>query len=424
MEYVNAHKPVDTPKKKSAAVILLGVVCVLLVVACMVAFVYANNGKYQEAAALAASAQTDADFYKARRVANLVLPTNPNARELKNFINAGILVGEGGYTKANELLQTLGGLFDASELQKNCDFHIAQQLYAAEDYEAAEALFLPLGAYNEADKWRAECSYRIGLGYYYQLAQASEQAEICQYGALAIEKFSGLPYHEYAPAMLIQTSDYLYGIGVSIFEGASESYNMAEPLPDITEEAAETDTGGDTNDDTAGLTEEEAPASPETIEAFDPLEETYMVMFQDALQYFSAVPAFKDSAKYIEIISALSLPADAAAAVLREQVWDFAPARKFILGKYLPYFFYGRWSGGGFGVVFDETYQFYVMAQESGSSYGNGSIMMNTKKGRTLAYSFSVTDAGAIDIIGAKNSKTYSLARVAALPDGVEPITE
>ncbi len=392
---------------------------ILLLAGCGVAFWFANGPKYEHTVSLA---QTWV-FSDAKRYESVLLPIEEDSAQLEQFIEAGILMEAGAYEESQRILQALGSYLNAEELYRECSFRYAQRLFDLTHYEEARSLLLQLGEYGEARLWADEAAYRIGIEYYTKLAEATETPEILSLSELAIAQFSDVVDHENAAIMLDRTSAYLYALGVETFESASSLYNAVtspaeaaaageEDAPTGVLEEDPDGSGAPEEDEEAEDTGDAPPAEEGASEpaAPDATAESILPMFADASRFFALIPAYQDSAQYLEVIDLLNLPANEAAEILREDLFAFAPARKFLFGKYIAEFFYGRWSGGGYGIAFTDTYHFYLLNPESAEGgYGTGGISTNTTTGWKTAYSFNIIDQDTIQVIGAQ---TYTLSRV------------
>lgn len=388
------------PLKKWPLIVMIAL-CVALLIGCIVTFYFANDKKYEQALSLAQAWQ----FSEAEKISGVLLPRHPQLPELYRYIDAGLMMENGGYENAQRTFAELSGFLDSDALEKECRFRQAQVLFSQENYKDARDMLVQLGSYSEAKIWADESAYRIGSAYYTQLAEAVEPQEIIRLAQNAMNEFSSTTGHEHSIIMLERTSEYIYSLALEAFDLASSFYNkVGEPA------AAPAESGANTG--------ETPPATQ------DMGEENYLALFQDAQAYFNLLPDYMESQRYLSIITLVSQPVETAAITLRNDMWEFAPARKFIFGRYIPQFFYGTWSGGGYGITFTDFYHYYMLSIEDGTngSYGSGGISNSTKTGWKTAYSFRVLGKDNIEVIG---KQIYTLSRVSndagASQDSVQP---
>lgn len=368
MQYEQEHAP--PPRKWPLLVMIL--LCVLLLAGCATAFWLVNEKKYEETKTLA----QNWEFEEAKRVSRVLMPMYEDLPSLKAFIDAGLLMESGGYEEAQQALTELGDYLNAEDLKKECQFRYGQILYSREEYAEACDVLRSLGDYSDAALWADESSYCVGIQYYTELGEAQDDDEIYDLAQKAVAEFSSVSDHENAEIMLDRTAAYIYSLAMDTFDTASAAFNQTQAEPAASDQSA--------------------------------LGDSAAAMFQDAKKYFSLIPFYMESENYIELIGMLELPDETAATRLCSEMWDFAPARKFILGKYIPYFFYGYWSGGGYGITFTDVYHFYMLKPEDGATFGSGGISNNSSTGWKTAYQFNVLSKDSIEVLG---TQTYTLSR-------------
>lgn len=378
------------PMKKWPLFALIAL-CAVLLVSCFLAFYFANDNKYAQALQLAHAWE----FNEADKLTGILLPQHPQLKELHSYIQAGFLMENGNYENAQKEFTALGDFLDSQTLTKECQFRQAQKLFSLGNYAEAREILVQLGNYSEAQLWADESAYRMGTGYYTQLADAVDPLDIITLAQNAINQFNSAANHENASIMLERTSAYIYSLAVEAFDMASTYYNKIEDPASAPAQAP-------------AANEEETQEPPATQ---DMGEENYLTMFQDASEYFNIIPDYMESRRYIDLIALTGQPEEAAAVTLRNDMWEFAPARKFIFGRYIPQFFYGTWSGGGYYIQLTDIYRFYMLSIEDGTngSFGSGGISNNTKTGWKTAYSFRVLSKDTIEVIG---RQVYTLSRM------------
>ena len=265
----------------------------------------------------------------------------------------------------------------------------AQRLVEQGAYEEAQMLFKSLGDYGESAQWVQECTYRWGLDEYEKLLEIQDYGEICNIGEHTLALFRGISEHMYAAEMIERTSSYLYTMAIQAFNTASLTYN--QPIQPGEGEAEE---NGETDETTAPDIQAGQAQS----------------VFDDARRLFSILEGYQESGRYLELLSVIMDTPQEQVGNSLLTMWDFEPVRKFLLGRYLPDFFRGKWIGEGYDITFDnETYRYYLLALESEQNYGSGTILKKSKKGWEMAYSFRILDENKIEIIG---KKEYALQRV------------
>ncbi len=369
----NPHNRPPSSRPGKGAVRALSLLCIILLIACAVLYFLQSSRNFQRTEAYAAAWR----FTEAQQYARGLPPFYPDAATLQAYIAAGVSMEENDFAAARGAFSALSGFKDSGELELECTYRLAQTLAESGSYAEAREAFLSLGAYAEAPQWAHECSYREGLALYEQLAGAASFTEQAAIGKQALGKFIGLDGHPYAEEMLRRTSAFLYDGATTAFAIASQAFNQ--------------------------------PASVETASAADAPPADASV-FDEAYDVFAAIEHYQDSAQYLALILAVRLPQSEAAAMLRDQ-WDFAPARAFVLGRYIQEFFYGRWSGGGYGIEFNDTHRFFMLAAGEGETdFGNGGISTDSATGWKTAYSFRILGRDTIEVI---TTKTYTLNRVA-----------
>lgn len=81
------------------------------------------------------------------------------------YKKAELLVKNGSYEQASEVLASLGGYPDKLQLLNQCNYHKAKQYVNAKDYENAIKLYEKLGGYSDssAQLWNARYAYALNL---------------------------------------------------------------------------------------------------------------------------------------------------------------------------------------------------------------------------------------------------------------------
>lgn len=379
---------------------VLCVLCLILFVLCAGLGYASIDRKFRVVSGLASS------WYFSEAKASLAsLPLfYPGIDDLSNYINAGVLMEGGEFAKAKDYFSRLGDYKDARVLVQECDYRNAQTLTEAGELAAAREIFLSLGSYAEAEGWANECEYRQGLKYYEELQTAINHEDIVALGKAAMECFSNKQGHPYAEEMLGHTNTYLYTIAEDNFITAamfSNSGGIEETLAEDDQSGAE-DTEAENTDTVDTGEAEESIATAQS-------DEEYYLLLKQAEDIFLLLRDYEQSRQYISAITIAKKPATAAATELREQLWDFAPARSLLLNRLLPEFFYGKWSGGGYGITFDEEYRFYALALNDVSPFVSGSITKTGKNSWKKGYSFNILSSDEIMIL--RDTKEYTLER-------------
>lgn len=383
---------------------VLCVLCLILFVLCAGFGYLSIDRKFGAVSGLASSWY----FIEAKASLESLPPFFPGIDNLSRYIDAGVLMESGDFVKAKEEFLSLGDYRDSSLLVQECDYRNAQTLTEAGELLAAREIFLSLGTYAQAEGWASECEYRQGLKYYEELQSAVTHEDIVTLGKAAIDCFGNKQGHPYADEMLGYTNAFLYAIAEDNFITAAMFSNSGEVEDNA---IGDEKNGEEESSDTKNTNTENAGAGNATGESIISAQsdDEYHTLLKQAEDIFLILRDYEESRLYISAITIAIKPAAAAAMELREQLWDFAPARALLLNRMLPEFFYGKWSGGGYGITFDKEYRFYALALNDVAPFVSGSITKTGKNSWKKAYSFNILGKDEIMIL--RDTREYLLER-------------